>query len=207
MAERIDGARYVELPGTDHIYWTQDQDLIVGEIQEFLTGIRDPGEPERVLATVLFTDMVASTEILAKKGDARWRDLLLAHDRLARHELERFGGRLIDTAGDGIFAAFDGPARAVRCATALGMDAERSLGVRLRAGIHTGECEVLDRKLGGIAVHIGARVMALCPPGEVLVSSTVKDLVAGSGIVFEDRGTHRLRGIPDQWRLFAVTGA
>ncbi len=207
MAERIPGARYVELPGSDHLYWTEDQDLVLGEIQEFLTGIRSAPEPERILATVLFTDMVGSTEKLARTGDALWRDLLLAHLELAHLELERFQGRLIDTTGDGIFAAFDGPARAVRCARALEEESVRTLGIQIRAGIHTGECEVVDHKLEGIAVHIGARIAALCQAGEVLVSSTVKDLVAGSGIVFEDRGTHRLKGVPQDWRVFAVVRA
>ncbi len=151
--------------------------------------------------------MVGSTEKLARTGDALWRDLLLAHLELAHLELERFQGRLIDTTGDGIFAAFDGPARAVRCARALEEESVRTLGIQIRAGIHTGECEVVDHKLEGIAVHIGARIAALCQAGEVLVSSTVKDLVAGSGIVFEDRGTHRLKGVPQDWRVFAVVRA
>src|ERR1051325_3098950 len=206
MAERIPGAKYVELPGSDHVYWTEDQDLVIGEIQEFLTGLREAPEPDRVLATVLFTDMVGSTERLAKTGDRVWRDLLTAHLRLAQRELSRFRGRLIETRGDGLIAAFEGPAGAVRCARTMTAEAAKTLGIEIRAGIHTGECEVVDDKLEGIAVHIGARIAALSSASEVLVSSTVKDLVAGSGIVFEDRGIHHLKGVPDEWRVFAAVG-
>ena len=180
-----------------------DQGPILDAIEGFISGARRVVEVDRVLSTVLFTDIVGSTEKLAELGDERWRDLLLAHYDLARDELERFGGREIDTAGDGLFAAFDGPARAVRCACALAMGVRR-LGIDIRAGVHTGECELVGSKLGGIAVHIGARISALAGAGEVLVSSTVKDLVAGSGIAFEDRGTRPLKGLPDEWRLFAV---
>ncbi len=203
MAERIPGAKYVELPGIDHTPWVGDADAILDEVEEFLTGVRHGAEPDRVLATVLFTDIVGSTEQAARLGDRRWRELLESHHALVRKELARFRGREIDTAGDGFLATFDGPARAIRCACAIS-DAVKPLGIEIRAGLHTGECEVMREKLGGIAVHIGARVAALATPGEVLVSSTVKDLVAGSGLEFEDRGTHTLKGIPGEWRLFAV---
>jgi class 3 adenylate cyclase len=176
---------------------------VVDEIEEFLTGVRPPPRPERVLATVLFTDIVGSTERAAAIGDARWAELLRAHHAAVRRQLERHHGRELDTAGDGFLAAFDGPARAIRCAGAIG-ESLAALDVRVRAGLHTGECELVDGKIGGIAVHIGARVAALAGPGEVLVSSTVKDLVAGSGIEFEDRGEHALKGIPQAWRLFRV---
>jgi pimeloyl-ACP methyl ester carboxylesterase len=203
LAEHIPGARYVEVEGDDHVPYLGDPGPILQEIEEFLTGTRRRPESERVLATVLFTDIVGSTEKAAQLGDERWGELLLTHHDLGRRELEAFGGRLVDTAGDGIFAAFDGPARAVRCACAM-VGAVRRLGIEIRAGLHTGECELLGVRLGGIAVHIGARITALSRPGEVLTSSTVKDLVAGSGIRFVDRGTHRLKGISDEWRLFAV---
>ena len=180
-----------------------DQEPILDAIEEFLTGHRRSPAADRILATVLFTDIVGSTEKLAHLGDERWRELLLEHHAIARREVEDFRGRVIDTAGDGIFATCDGPARAVHCASAL-VRAVRRLGVEIRAGVHTGECEVLGDKLGGIAVHIGARIASVAEPGEVLASSTVKDLVAGSGIRFVDRGAHQLRGIPDKWRLFAV---
>lgn len=203
LAEHIPGARYVEVEGSDHVPYLGDAEPILDAIEEFLTGSRRKPEADRVLATVLFTDIVGSTEKAARLGDERWRKLLLAHHEMARRELETFSGRLVDTAGDGLFAAFDGPARAVRCACAL-VDAVRRLGVEIRAGIHTGECELLGERLGGIAVHIGARIAALSQPGEVLVSSTVKDLVAGSGIRFVDRGMQRLKGVPDEWRIYAV---
>ncbi|HEX3255497.1 MAG TPA: adenylate/guanylate cyclase domain-containing protein [Gaiellaceae bacterium] len=203
MAERIDGARYVELPGEDHLPFLGDQDEILDEIEEFLTGVRRGPEPDRVLATVLFTDIVGSTEKAAAVGDRRWREVLEAHHAAVRRELERFRGREIDTAGDGFLATFDGPARAIRCAIAI-RDAVESVGLAVRAGLHTGECEMRGDGVSGIAVHMGARVAALAEPGEVLVSSTVKDLVAGSGIEFEDRGVHELKGVPGEWRLFAV---
>ncbi len=205
IAERIPGARFVELPGDDHIPWI-DADQIVDEVQEFLTGVRPAPEPDRVLATVLFTDIVGSTERAAALGDRRWRELLREHHALVRRELERFRGLEVDTAGDGFLATFDGPARAVRCARAL-VAALAESGIEIRAGLHTGECELLGDKVAGIAVHIGARVAALAEPGEVLVSSTVKDLVAGSGIEFEERGEHELKGVPGAWRLYAVAGA
>lgn len=203
IAEHIPGAQYVELPGPDHAPWAGDAEALVDEIEEFLTGVRHGPEPDRVLATVLFTDIVHATERAAELGDRRWRDLLVQHHALVRGELKRFRGREIDTAGDGFLAAFDGPARAVRCACAVN-DAVGSLGIRIRAGLHTGECEVIGDKLGGIAVHIGARVAAMAAPAEVLASSTVKDLVAGSGLRFLDRGIHALKGVPGEWRLFAV---
>jgi class 3 adenylate cyclase len=205
MAKHIPGVRYVELAGDDHIPYLGESEAMLGEIQEFLTGTRDRVEPDRVLATVLFTDIVGSTERAAQLGDQRWRELLEGYYELARRELTRFRGREVDTAGDGFFAAFDGPARAIRCAEAI-TGGVRSLGIEIRAGLHTGECEVIGEKVGGIAVHIGARVASLARAGEVLVSNTVKDLVAGSGLGFEERGTHTLKGVPGEWRLYAVTG-
>jgi class 3 adenylate cyclase len=203
IAEHIPGAQFVELPGADHLPWIGDQDSVLDEIGEFVTGVRPIHEPDRILATVLFTDIVGSTERAAALGDRPWRDLLRRHHGVVRGELERFRGREIDTAGDGVLAAFDGPARAIRAACAI-RDAVRQLGIEVRAGLHTGECEMLGEKLAGVAVHTGARVASLAGPGEVLVSSTVKDLVAGSGIEFEDRGTSALKGIPGEWRLFSV---
>ncbi len=204
LAERIAGAKLVEFPGIDHIPWVGDADAVLNEIEEFLTGTRHAAEPDRVLATVLFTDIVGSTERAAELGDRRWRELLEAYYSLARRQLERFRGREVDTAGDGLYAAFDGPVRAIRCAVAI-RDGVRSIGLDVRAGVHTGECEVIGEKMGGIAVHIGARVAAMTRPGDVLVTSTVKDLVAGSGVRFEDHGTHPLKGVPGEWHLYAVT--
>lgn len=203
LASHIPGARYVEVEGEDHVPYLADAEPILEAIEEFLTGGRRPPEVDRVLATLLFTDIVGSTERAARVGDARWRELLLAHHALVRAELERFAGREIDSAGDGVFASFDGPARAVRCAEAI-TKAVRSLGLEVRAGVHTGECELIGDKLGGLGVHIGARIAALSAPGEVLVSSTVRDLVAGSGLAFEDRGHHELKGVPGMWHLHAV---
>jgi class 3 adenylate cyclase len=203
LAKQIPGAKYVELPGVDHLPWVGDPDALLDEIEEFLTGARPTIEPDRVLATVLFTDIVGSTSRLAQVGDRRWRELLSAHHASVRRELERFRGREVNTAGDGFLATFDGPARAVRCASAV-RDAVRSMGLEVRAGVHTGEIELMGDDVGGIAVHIGARVAAGADPGEVLVSSTVKDLVAGSGLEFEDRGAHVLKGVPGEWRLFRV---
>ena len=203
MAEHIPGAKFVELPGQDHILWVGDVDSLLDEIEEFLTGVRRGPEPDRVLATVLFTDIVGSTEKAAELGDRRWRELLDSHHALVRKELARFRGREIDTAGDGFFATFDGPARAIRCAYTIS-DNVRQLGIQVRAGLHTGECELMGDKVGGIAVHIGARVLSKAGPSEVLVSSTVKDLVAGSGIQFEERGVHALKGVPGEWRLYAM---
>ncbi|HYL91140.1 MAG TPA: adenylate/guanylate cyclase domain-containing protein [Burkholderiales bacterium] len=203
QAAHIPEAKYVELPGIDHIPFIGDAESILGEIEEFLTGVRPIPEPDRVLATVLFTDIVGSTELAARLGDRGWRDLLEAHHALVRQELVRFRGREVDTAGDGFLATFDGPARAVRCACAIS-DTARPLGITVRAGLHTGECEVIGEKLGGIAVHTGARVVAIARPNEVLVSRTVKDLVGGSGLRFADRGVHLLKGLPTEWQLFAV---
>ena len=206
IADRIPGARFVELPGEDHVLWAGDQDALLGEIEQFLTGARHTADLDRVLSTVLFTDVVDSTTRAATLGDRGWHDLIDAHHERVRRELARFRGREIDTAGDGFLASFDGPARAVRAACAI-RDAVRALGLEIRAGLHTGECELMQGKLGGIAVHTGARVAAAAGPGEVLVSQTVKDLVAGSGIAFEDRGDHELKGVPGSWRLYAVADA
>jgi pimeloyl-ACP methyl ester carboxylesterase len=203
LAERIPGARLVELPGIDHITYFGDSDAVVDEVEEFLTGVRHVPEPDRVLATILFTDIVGSTEQAVALGDHRWSDLKQAHHAVVRRELGRFRGQEIDTAGDGFFATFDGPARAVRCAQAV-RDGVRPLGLQIRAGLHTGEVELQGSGVTGIAVHIGARVAAQAGPSEVLVSSTVKDLVAGSGLSFEERGSHALKGVPGEWRLFAA---
>jgi class 3 adenylate cyclase len=204
IAGRIPGARFVELPGVDH-FPSIDADQILDEVQEFLTGVRRGPDPDRVLATVLFTDIVGSTDHAAELGDRRWRELLDAHGAAVRRELERFSGREVDSAGDGVFAVFDGPARAIRCAAAI-REGVRDLGLELRAGVHTGEVELAGSAVRGIAVHTGSRVAELAAPGEVLVSSTVRDLVAGSGLAFEDRGEHALKGIPEPKRLFAVVG-
>jgi pimeloyl-ACP methyl ester carboxylesterase len=203
LAARIPGTRFVELPGDDHLPWVGDQDAILDEIQEFLTGVRQSPEFDRALATILFTDIVGSTELAARLGDRAWQDLLEQHHLLVRRELTRFRGREMDTAGDGFFATFDGPARAIRCACSIRASVSQT-GIKIRAGLHTGEVELAKEKVGGIAVHIGARVAATAQPSEVLVSSTVKDLVAGSGIRFTERGTHVLKGIPGEWQLFAV---
>jgi len=205
LAANIPSARYVELPGSVHIPWASGGDDILDEIREFLTGAREAPEPSRVLATVLFTDIVGSTERATELGDRRWREALEAHHATIRRELERFRGREIDTAGDGFLANFDGPARAIRCAVAA-VDAVRPLGLEIRAGVHTGECEIVGDKLAGVAVHIGARVAGKAGPGEVLVSRTVHDLVAGSGLRFDDRGEFKLKGVQGEWRLYAVSG-
>jgi len=202
IADRIPGARFVELAGVDH-FPAINADQILDEVEEFLTGVRPVPEPDRVLATILFTDIVGSTSRAAELGDARWRELLQQHHALIRHQLDRFSGREIDTAGDGFFASFDGPARAIRCACAIG-DSVADIGLEVRAGVHTGECELVDGKVGGIAVHIGARVASLAGPGEVLATRTVRDLVAGSGLRFDERGTRVLKGVPGRWQLFAV---
>jgi class 3 adenylate cyclase len=203
LAAHIPGARYVELPGIDHLPWAGDQEAVVGEIEEFLTGARSVAEPDRVLATVMFTDIVGSTERATELGDARWRELLSAHQGAVRRELTRFRGREVKTLGDGHLATFDGPARAIQCGRAIAETA-RSTGLEVRVGLHSGEVEVMEEDVGGIAVHIAARVGDLGDAGEVLVTSTVKDLVAGSGIGFVDRGEHQLKGISDEWRLFAA---
>jgi class 3 adenylate cyclase len=205
IATRISGAKYVELAGDAHTLWAGDTDAIVDEIEEFLTGARPAPGTDRVLATVLFTDLVGSTERATTLGDRRWRELLERHHAVIRRELDRFRGNEIDTTGDGFFATFDGPARAVRAACTI-RDSVRELGLDLRAGLHTGECELMQDKIAGIAVHTGARVAAAAGAGEVLVSSTVRDLVAGSGIEFEDRGEHELKGV-GSWRLYSVVDA
>jgi pimeloyl-ACP methyl ester carboxylesterase len=203
MEARIPAARLVELPGADHLPWVGDQDALLDEAEEFLVGSRRGDEPERALATILFTDIVGSTETAARLGDRRWRDLLERHDAVVRRQLEVHRGREVKTMGDGFLAVFDGPARAIRCAVAI-RDQLGKVGVAIRAGVHTGEVELIGSDVGGMAVNIGARVGALGTEGEVLVSSTVRELVVGSGIEFEARGTHRLKGAPDEWRLFAV---
>lgn len=200
---RIPGARLVELPGDDALPWAGDQDSLLDEVEDFTTGVRRGPEPERVLATVLFTEIVGSTQRAAQLGDNEWRDVLEAHHLLARTQISRHRGHEIDTQGDGFFASFDGPARAVLCAQAIQSSVEE-LGLHVRAGVHTGECELIDDKLGGMGVVIGARIGALAGPDEVLVSSTVKDLVAGSGLSFEDRGEQVLKGVPGTWRVFAA---
>jgi pimeloyl-ACP methyl ester carboxylesterase len=202
LARGIPAAKYVELDTEDHVPWF-DPDETIAEIREFLTGRREAATPDRVLATVLFTDLVGSTEQAAQLGDRRWRDLIEQHHASIRRELVRFDGQEVDTAGDGFFATFDGPARGIRCAQAI-VGAVRPLGLEVRAGLHTGEVERADGKVAGIAVNIGARVAAQAEAGEVFVSGTVKDLVAGSGLEFEDRGVAALKGIPGEWRLFSV---
>ena len=202
LAREIPKARYIELPGADHVPWFEP-DRTVSEIRELLTGRRVALTPDRVLATVLFTDIVGSTDRAAQLGDSRWRELLETHNGAIRSELARFRGVEVDTAGDGFLATFDGPARAIRCGQEIGRTMNQ-LGLEVRAGIHTGEVERLGDGVAGIAVHIGARIGAMAGPGEILVSGTVRDLVAGSGLEFEDRGTHELRGVPGEWRVFAA---
>ena len=203
IADQIPGARFVELPGDEHLVWAGDQDALLAQIEEFLTGTRSAQQYDRVLSTVLFTDIVGSTERARALGDRAWRDVLDEHHTRVRNVLDQHRGLEVDTAGDGFFASFDGPARGIRAACAI-RDGVRQLGLEIRAGLHTGECELLRDKIGGIAVHTGARVAAAAEPGEVLVSSTVKDLVAGSGIEFEDRGEYQLKGITEAWHLFKV---
>ncbi len=205
IAGAIPDAKFVELPGDDHVFFGADAEALLAEIEEFVTGVRPVPERDRVLATVLFTDLAGSTELLARIGDARWRALLAEHHRLVRAEFTRFGGREIDNAGDGFLASCDGPARAVRCALAI-RGTLRSIELSVRQGLHTGEVEVVGAKLEGLAVHLGARVAGLASGGEILVSSTVRDLVAGSGLRFADRGVHELKGLPDAWHLYAVEG-
>ena len=211
VASAIPAARLVEIPGVGHLAFGDPAAMPIShEIQSFVESVWEAGgweeaEPDRVLATVLFTDIVGSTAKAAELGDRAWRELLERHHGLIRRELVRYRGAELDVAGDGFFARFDGPARAIRCAWSI-TEAVRELGLEIRAGLHTGECEVMDGKVGGIAVHIGARVANEAEPGEVLVSSTVKDLVAGSGLRFRDRGTAELKGVAEEWRLFAVEG-
>ena len=203
IAERIPGAKLVMLEGSDNLMVAGDSDAIIDEIEEFLTGARQVRAPDRVLATVMFTDIVDSTRRASEMGDRRWRELLERHDELVRRKLDYWSGREIKTTGDGFLATFDGPARAIQCAKAIAYDVN-SLGVAIRAGLHTGECEVRGDDVAGMAVHIGARVGSMAGPGEVLVSSTVKDLVVGSGIDFSDHGEHELKGVPGEWRVYRV---
>jgi class 3 adenylate cyclase len=205
LAEHIQGARFVELPGADFGLELGDVDSVVDEVEEFLTGTRAAIDTDRVLATVLFTDMVGSTERAVALGDQRWQDVLDAHDRLAERQLARYRGTLVKATGDGLLATFDGPARAIQCALAL-RDGLRGLGIEIRSGLHSGEIERRGPDVSGLGVHIAARVQAVARPGEVLVTRTVKDLVAGAQIAFVDRGLHPLRGVPDEWQLFAVGG-
>ena len=203
MAERIPGAQMVEFPSDDHMLLMLDPDAIVDEIEQFLTGVRHEPESNRILATVMFTDIVGSTVRAAELGDRRWRDLLATHHAAVRRELKRFDGREVKTTGDGFLVTFAAPSRAIACACAV-RDAVHQYGIDVRVGLHTGECEIMGDDIGGLAVHTAARVAADADPGEVLVSSTVKDLVAGARISFVDRGTHQLKGVPGEWRLFAV---
>ena len=203
VAERIPEARFVELEGQDHFPFAGDADTLIDEVESFLTGARPVPETDRRLLTVLFTDIVGSTEHAAELGDARWRTLLARHDEIARTEIERHGGRVVKTIGDGFLATFEGPARSIAAARALSA-ATSSLGIRVRAGLHTGECELIGDDIGGMCVHLAARVCALAAPGEVLVSRTVKDLVVGSGIAFAEHGAHELKGVPGTWELFAI---
>lgn len=203
IASQIPGAKLVELPGADHFFWAGDPRPLIQEIEEFVTGHRTTQDRDRVLATVLFTDIVESTRIASALGDQAWRDLLSRHNSLVRSELDRWRGNEVKTAGDGFLATFDGPARAIRCARAIS-EAVASLGLEVRCGLHTGEIEVMDSDVAGVAVHIGARIAALASPQEVLVSRTVKDLVAGAGFQFEDKGVHTLKGVTDTWDVYAL---
>ena len=203
LADRIPGAQFKELPGDDHFPWVGDQDAIISEIQEFLTGVRPVSEETRVLATIMFTDIVGSTQAAQKVGDQAWKSILDRHDRICEDSVHRFRGRLVKQTGDGVLATFDGPGRGIACAKEI-LDRVRELGLEIRSGLHTGECEIRGEDTAGVAVHLAARVSALAAPGELLVSRTVRDLVAGSGIKFEDRGTHELRGFSEEWHLFAV---
>jgi len=203
MAQEINGARFVELDGVDHLWFHGDREALLGEIEEFLTGVRTRPDPQRALATVMFTDIVGSTERAVEMGDGEWRTLVERHDNLVREHVEHYKGKTIKTLGDGVLATFDGPAKGIRCAQTL-TRAVRELGIEIRAGLHTGECELIGDDVGGIAVNIGARVGALAGAGEVLVSRTVTDLVAGSGLEFEDHGSHELKGVPGRWQLYAV---
>ena len=206
VADHIPDAKYVELPGRNMYHYVEPWRESFEAVHEFLTGQQAEVADDRVLATVLFTDIVDSTRRAAEMGDRDWRALLDAHDVIVRAQLNRFRGREVNTSGDGFLAMFDGPQRAIRCAMAI-RDAVQALGIEVRAGLHTGECEVRGDDIGGIGVHIGARVSALAPPNDVLVSSTLRDLVIGSGLKFEERGTHQLKGVPGEWHLFAVASA
>lgn len=204
LAKNIPGARFVELTGDDHLPAAGDTDAIVDPIEEFLTGVRSAGHPDRVLSTILFTDIVDSTRKANELGDSRWRDLLTVHNDIVRNELSKFRGREVKTTGDGFVATFDGPGRAIRCAQAI-VGSVKDIGISVRAGLHTGECELVGDDIAGVAVHIAARVAAIANGDEVLVSSTVKDLVSGSGLKFTDRGTHSLKGIEERWRLYSAS--
>src|SRR5262249_55465109 len=206
LAAHIPHARYVELGGEDHLWWHGDRDALLDEVEEHLTGAPATGGAQRALMTVLFTDLVDSTRRAAELGDRSWRDLNRSHEQEVHTQLERFRGRAVKTMGDGFLATFDGPARAIRCACAI-RERSTGLGLPVRAGLHAGECELLGDDIGGMAVNIGARVGALAAPEEVLVSSTVKDLVIGSGIEFADQGAYELKGVPGEWRLFTVVAA
>jgi class 3 adenylate cyclase len=203
IADRVENAKYVELPGADYLYWMGDTTAMLDEIEEFLTGTRSASEPDRVLATVLFTDIVSSTAQASSMGDRAWHDRIDAHDAMVRRQLERFRGREVKSTGDGFLATFDGPARAIECGCAI-CDGARQLGMEVRVGLHSGEIELRGDDIGGITVNVAARVTALAPPGNVVVSRTVTDLVAGSQLEFEDRGDHELKGVPGSWKLFAV---
>lgn len=204
IAENIPGAKFVEIDSNDHLPWLEGAEEILLSVQEFLTGSRPKMAGDRVLSTIMFTDIVGSTEIAADRGDRAWGDLLEAHNALVRQELAAYSGKEINTTGDGFVMAFDGPARAVRCAEALGA-AVGGIGIDIRAGIHTGECELADGELSGLALHIAARISDIAPAREIVVSRTVKDLVAGSGLAFEDFGVHALKGVPDEWQLYRVS--
>jgi class 3 adenylate cyclase len=205
LAQHIPGAKRVELPGDDHIPWVGDADAILEEVQEFVTGTRSPRTPDRVLTTVMFTDIVGSTRRARTLGDRNWTHLLAGHNQMIRRELTRYGGREVKTTGDGFLITFDGPARGIRCACAI-QRAGRESGLLIRIGLHTGECEVIGEDIGGLGVHIASRVAAKSDGSDVLVTSTLKDLVAGSGIRFQDRGRHSLKGVGETWRLFEVSG-
>jgi class 3 adenylate cyclase/pimeloyl-ACP methyl ester carboxylesterase len=205
IASKIPGSKFVELPGSDHFFWAGDAEPLIEEIEEFMTGHRTAAPSDRVLATVLFTDIVGSTEIASAKGDQAWLGLLERHHQLVRSQLNRWRGREVNTAGDGFLATFDGPARAVRCARSIAVDVRR-IGLEVRCGLHTGEIEMRADDVAGLAVHIGARIAALAAPGEVLVSRTVRDLVSGSGLEFLSRGSQSLKGVTEPWEVFAVVG-
>jgi class 3 adenylate cyclase len=205
LAAHIAGARYLELPGDDHIWFAGDADSLLDEIEEFVTGSRGTHDPDRVLATVMFTDIVSSTEHAARLGDRRWHDLISDHDELVSRQISVYRGRTIRSTGDGVFASFDGPARAIRCALSV-VDAAQTLDVDIRAGLHTGECQLAGNDLAGVTVHIGARIADLAQPSQVLVSGTVRDLVVGSNIGFQYQGVQSLQGVPGEWRLFKVDG-
>jgi class 3 adenylate cyclase len=203
IADRILGAKLIAVPGRDYLPWVGDQESIVAEVGKFVTGAAPVREPDRVLLTVLFTDVVDSTKRAAELGDKRWRELLERHNALVRRNIQEYRGREVDRAGDGFLTTFDGPARAIRCAQAIVASAAKE-GLEIRAGVHSGEVELLEQGIGGIAVHLGARVAALAAPSEVLVTTTVRDLVAGSGIEFAERGTHELKGVPGTWDLLSA---